>query len=285
MNTEDFPALYRSSDGLSVQAQNNYLRLMRFSLAFLILGSLTSLFSGSSEVFAIVSACILSLVVFISLILARKRYDITWYLTRAIAESVKTITWRYVMKAKPFNQSDPIARTNFLKDLNKILSQNRSGCCTVDDNEQITQKMIEIRNGTYQERLSIYLEKRVKDQSSWYIKKARYNATKTDQWFYAIIGMQFLAVLSALVRISEPQWNSIPTSVLTTMAASSLSWMQTKRYQELSSSYGLTANEIGIIKSDVPSVVNEVTLCKFVGDAENAFSREHTQWQARRDYN
>jgi hypothetical protein len=62
-----------------------------------------------------------------------------------------------------------------------------------------------------------------------------------------------------------------------------LSWMQAKRFSELAASYALAAHEISLIKEQslLPDTDEKFSL--FVGDAENAFSREHTQWVARKD--
>jgi len=45
----------------------------------------------------------------------------------------------------------------------------------------------------------------------------------------------------------------------------------------------LTAYEIGFIREQISNVSTDKELSDFVKDAENAFSREHTQWAARRD--
>ncbi len=57
----------------------------------------------------------------------RKPEDI-WYNGRAVAESVKTRTWRWVMKAEPYDkaESNEQIKREFLKDLKAILDQNRS---------------------------------------------------------------------------------------------------------------------------------------------------------------
>ena len=51
----------------------------------------------------------------------------------------------------------------------------------------------------------------------------------------------------------------------------------------VAASYALAAHEIGLIKEQslLPDTPEKFSL--FVGDAENAFSREHTQWVARKD--
>jgi hypothetical protein len=67
------------------------------------------------------------------------------------------------------------------------------------------------------------------------------------------------------------------------LAASTLSWIQAKRFSELSASYALAAHEISFIKEQAASIKKDDNLSQFVGDAENAFSREHTQWVARKD--
>lgn len=87
-----------------------------------------------------------------------------------------------------------------------------------------------------------------------------------------------------LIQIAKPTITLLPIDVAAVIASSILGWMQIKRYDELASAYGLTANEIGIIKSRYISVRTQDDLSAFVSDSENAFSREHTQWAARRDH-
>jgi hypothetical protein len=103
------------------------------------------------------------------------------------------------------------------------------------------------------------------------------------RFFLAVIIMNTIAVIFAIARIwfpSTPYW---PTDALVTLAATTLSWIQAKRFSELSASYALAAHEISLIKEQSLSVMTDDDLSQFVGDAENAFSREHTQWIARKD--
>ena len=74
-----------------------------------------------------------------------------------------------------------------------------------------------------------------------------------------------------------------PTDILVALAASVLSWMQAKRFSELAASYALAAHEIGLIREQAMLPGTDAEFSLFVGDAENAFSREHTQWVARQD--
>ena len=59
--------------------------------------------------------------------------------------------------------------------------------------------------------------------------------------------------------------------------------VQTKKYKELNKSYALASYEIGFITFQKKKVYSEEQLSDLVSNTENAFSREHTQWIARKD--
>ncbi|NKC17160.1 MAG: SLATT domain-containing protein [Gammaproteobacteria bacterium] len=62
----------------------------------------------------------------------------------------------------------------------------------------------------------------------------------------------------------------------------SSTWLQAKKHNELNSSYSLAIHEIGIIKGKAEFVETEEQFSDFVMSSENAFSKEHTQWVARK---
>jgi hypothetical protein len=226
---------------------------------------------------------------FISLLLALKRFDKLWYNGRAVAESVKTITWRYIMKAHPYNNSDEVLARHFLlQGLREILNQNKELCHIFDPNaatkDAISTRMSEIRNMSLDERKSIYLAFRVDDQRAWYSKKAGQNKKDALTWFVVLCVSQALALICVLVKIAKPSWRYLPVSVLILVASSALTWIQTKRYQELATAYSLAAHEICLLRQNIDSVSTESSFSAFVNDSETAFSREHTQWQARREH-
>ena len=75
----------------------------------------------------------------------------------------------------------------------------------------------------------------------------------------------------------------LPVEVIAVAASSVLTWLQTKKHNELSSSYSLTAHEIILIKSEINRIETEENLSEYIMNCENAFSREHTQWFARKN--
>ena len=84
-----------------------------------------------------------------------------------------------------------------------------------------------------------------------------------------------------LYRIKNPG-QGLPIEVVATAAGAVLTWLQGKKHNELNSSYALAAHEIVLIKGEALSVKSEKELAEFVFNSETAFSREHTQWAARK---
>ncbi|EBB1220390.1 SLATT domain-containing protein [Salmonella enterica] len=87
---------------------------------------------------------------------------------------------------------------------------------------------------------------------------------------------------SSIYSTKPVQAASLPTELITTIISALIGWVQIKKYNELSASYALTAHEIGLVKEQSYYISGEKDFLDFIRDAETAFSREHTQWQARR---
>lgn len=286
MLEQDFPALYRSADQLSLESQGHFFRALKTHLLMLVLAAILSIISIPHWSIAAFQLLALLAALGCSIYLFSMRPDKLWYAGRAVAESIKTVTWRYVCRAEPFHFDDAVARSDFRQTLRAIVEQNREVCQTLTDyldGAQITPAMEQMRGQALEKRREIYATNRVSDQLSWYAKKAGFNRRMSKGFFWALIFVNSIAVVMAIFRIVHSDLTFWPTDVFVAAAASLLSWMQAKRFSELASSYALAAHEISLIKeqSMLPETDSKFSL--FVGDAENAFSREHTQWVARKD--
>lgn len=89
------------------------------------------------------------------------------------------------------------------------------------------------------------------------------------------------ATILVILRIAKPDFEYWPVEVFAVVATAVMVWIQAKRFRELSSAYSLAAHETGVLRGELDNVTSEPDLSKFVGDAESAFSSEHTQWIAR----
>lgn len=285
----DYPALYQAADEASVSAQQKHLFIVRLYLGSLVLGGLFYPFTTTNKWTALIATILLSATLGLAVLQAFKDYEQTWYNGRAVAESVKTSTWRFMMRAEPYSDSDSVevVRREFCHDLKQILKQNRSLAEHIGGEAStrapISSKMNDVRSLGVEERLEIYNRERIDHQRKWYAKKYSSNKEKADHWFYGMIGLHAAAFVMLLIKIANPDLDVLPTQAAVIAGGSVLTWIRTKKYQENANAYSLTAHEIGIIKQEGASVESESELSDFVKDSENAFSREHTQWVARKD--
>ena len=284
-----YPSLYKVADVASLSAQKLHLRLTVAHALLLVLGTTMAVKSLPTKEYSLLIALVFFAALGLSLFLGVKKYEKSWYNGRAVAESIKTSTWRYVMRAAPFENVESVQtnKSEFRNLLNNILRANRElGECIgghQDTNEQITCEMDQVRALSVEERKNYYLNHRIDEQRIWYATKAAHNKKMQRIWFTAIVLAQAAAIGCVLARIAYPDWQYWPTDTLVLIASLCISWTQLKKFNELSSAYSLTAQEIGIIRGQSENIVEEKELSEFVNNAELAFSREHTQWVARQD--
>lgn len=288
-SSPDYPAVYWAADSESGKSQRRLLCVNRVALGLLLVGALCATIGVGGQTDAIVGAAL-----FLAS-LAFLWYDqvaspkAEWYSARALAESVKTLTWRFVMRAEPFaspeDQQNLIVFQTRLRDLlqqNKEIGSLLGGDVAAKD--QVTDWMRQTLAAKFEHKRSVYLTERIGEQRGWYGRKSGLNRKWNARSFAFMAAMYGIAVLLFMVRIASPDASFLPIEVVAVAAAGTATWRQLKRYDELARAYGLTAHEVGIIQSQFDSVRDEESLAAFVSDAENAFSREHTQWAARRDH-
>lgn len=290
MKNSDYPSLYQAANTCSINSQKSYLFWIKTYLVLLIISSGFSIYLSNGKVAGIIAAFLLLCTIGILIFQAYKRFDVTWYNGRAVSESIKTRTWRFMMRAEPYvdNENIDIVKKEYVNDLNEILIQNKSlGDSLLDESsitgETVTSVMLAVRKSTINERLAYYVENRIDEQRKWYAIKASFNKVHAKRWYFALIATHLIAIILILIQIACDTLNTLPTELFIVAASSILTWIQVKKYQDLSTAYTLTAHEIGLIREQSAFVKTEQDLSDFVKDSENAFSREHTQWIARKD--
>ncbi|POZ49687.1 DUF4231 domain-containing protein [Methylovulum psychrotolerans] len=287
INDQDLPGLYQAADGASLRAQSIYFWGLGVYLVLLLCAALVSFTWPTNILGALTSAALFLLTLGILIGLKVKKPDDIWYNGRAVAESVKTRSWRWMMQAEPYQDvgSHEITSKQFISDLKSILIQNRSLSHELTSStsvlDPISTKMNAVRQLSLPERLEIYQEQRINNQANWYSKKSIFNKKRAFQWFCASVILHAIAIIMLFYRITEPT-ASVPVEVIATAAGTVLTWLQAKKHGELNSSYGLAAHEIVLIKGEALSVKCEKEFSEFVINSESAFSREHTQWTARK---
>lgn len=284
-----YPALYKAASDMSATSQNLYHRLLMSEYALLFLAAVLSMITSPGSLFQSIHALAFVALVVLLLYRYKTKPEQDWYKGRALAESIKTSTWRYCLRASPFEDVSDVRvrRSEFRNHLREILRANRFiGDRIPPDSaadDQITSSMDDIRALSLEQRKQFYMEHRIREQRKWYTDKAGYNKLAAKRWVIACTTIYAGAIVLLVVRPSVPEWNIWPFEPLIVLASSIIGWMQIKKFNELTSAYTLTAHEIGIIQGRLDEVDSEEDLSEFINEAELAFSREHTQWVARQN--
>lgn len=284
-----YPDLFQAADSASQQAQRLNFRLIMAEYTLLI-G--TALLAMIGTVYPLNSGVYVAMFIGLGGIATAAhimRPDHKWYHSRAMAESVKSVAWSYMMRAAPFADTEDAAdlRARFTKRLDAILTNSRSLGAPVAPNAtsqgQITNAMKHVRKKSIAERLATYLKERVDNQCEWYLAKSEMNNRRAFFWYLAIIAIYVLPAVAILALGGDAVEENWPAySLFLLLGSCALGWTKAKRFRELAASYALTVQEITILKTTAEDVKTETDISGFVESAERAFSREHTQWVARR---
>lgn len=283
----DYPALFQSADAASDAKQRLFLRLVKIEYLALFIAAILFMEVFVGATFYLLYALVFLFALAALLTRALMKPEQHWYRCRALAESVKTLTWRYMMHAQPFDgvPEPAAARAEFRNHLQLLLDENRSRAELIasdgSDASQITTEMERVRGLPLNERKAFYSSDRVQDQRSWYSRRAGENKRAATKWVSIGVGAYIVAIVLALSRIEFPAWQIWPIEPVIVFASSLIGWMQIKKFNELGAAYTVAAHEIGVIAPRVEDIASEVEFSECVNDAELAFSREHTMWIAR----
>ncbi|MFC3603545.1 DUF4231 domain-containing protein [Deinococcus soli (ex Cha et al. 2016)] len=292
IDNQDLPKLFNIADSASKRSQNYHVWFSGFVLALSFFAAVASSYAGQNtlikNILAWASLIIFILSFFITLYLDRAKFEWSWYNGRAIAESVKTKSWRFMMHSDPYlcDLNIASASTAFKNDIQKIISAHQGFAKIIRSNDPeenlITPRMIEIRNLNFEDRKNIYLNERVINQKKWYYAKADFNNSRAGSWYFVILAMQFTGVIFSIVGILNQNMEFNILSLIAALISASIAWLQIKRHQDLANSYAVAGEELSRIQLEVDSI-DEASFPIFVSNTENAISREHTLWIAKRD--
>ena len=293
MNAKDYPAGYVVSDQKAVMLERNYFRLLKTELILFVGVSLVGILAAIpgtrlDRPWAIAAAILIAGAFLVLWRIRQRRLERKWFQYRAVAESMKTATWRYMMQAPPFESpgEEGDVDKKFLATL-RAIRLDRAGV-EVPAHEagaagdEITGFMRTMRKLPVEERKSIYLRERVGDQEQWYEGKSGQNRRSARRWLSLILATQVLAIALAFVRIVYPHVPLSPVSFLMTGASSMLAWTQSRRHEDLVEPYAVAVQELSELRGLGKSVTDSQSLRRFVSDVEETISREHTKWLARR---
>ncbi|WP_438453000.1 DUF4231 domain-containing protein [Streptomyces asiaticus] len=284
---DDFPALYRAADANSLRGQRRYLRVMRFQLGALVIAAafgVVALRAGGTDVAAVVASVAFGAALVSDVYMLKERPDRQWYAGRALAESTKTLTWRYMVGGSPLGaaeltveQAEDLLLARFAEieaDVEPVLLIPDHG-----SPEQVTEGMRRTRALPLEQRRELYLRARIRDQQEWYGTKARWNERRATLWSVTLATLELLGLTAGVLK-ADGVIDIDLLGLAAALAAAGAAWVQTKQHQNLATAYAMAHHELATIGSRVRHMRTEEDWASFVGGSEDAVSREHTLWRA-----
>lgn len=205
-----------------------------------------------------------------------------WYAGRALAESAKTLAWRFAAKSDPFfgYLEDAELRAVMRERLSQIAEKGKDRITLTSDKPDITGAMVTIRQLPFEQRRGIYIELRVRNQRSWYANKA--HRCKKFAWRLRmiLIAGEVAAVIATAGR-AFGAWPLDVSGILAALVASGAAWYSLRQYSSLASAYSVASAELAMAIGRLQDS-NEEDWSLTVADTEEAISREHTMWLASR---
>ncbi|WP_255310712.1 DUF4231 domain-containing protein [Streptomyces viridosporus] len=292
LREEDLPSLFQAADRGSLAGQRHYLAGTRLRLALVLvaaLGSLTSVHFGDVRIdwAALLAAVALCASIITEVVLIQTGPERVWYDGRALAESAKTLAWKYAVGGAPFRigagtDADGRADELLSSRLEELLTTARPEAGLLPDGGvQVGERMRALRSAPLDARQRAYVRGRLEGQHAWYLAKAHYHRRRAVLWRVVMLSGEAVGLLFATLRATEVLEVDL-AGLAATVVAAAAAWLETRQHSTLSRAYTVTAQELAVVRVRLAAPHSEESWGDAVKDAEDAISREHTMWQASR---
>lgn len=281
------PGVHDAADTASARGQETYLALSAARLISLLVaavaGAVTFAASPGQGLgwLVLVAFCIAGISETALIAMQPER---AWYAGRALAESTKTLAWRYAVGAQPFplTLQDDQAELLLRNRISQVLERGKDRLEVDSKPLVVTPSMKQLRASGFEDRRDAYLRLRTREQREWYSAKASYNARWATVGRYVLLGGEFGAVVASALALHAERLIDF-AGIIAAVVASGAAWLAIKQHSQLTSAYRVAAVELAL-QEEVLGSVTEREWSQAVADAEEAISREHTMWLASRGH-
>lgn len=287
LTDEHLPSPFKAADTASLRGQSQYARATKLRLSFAVLAAvLAAMTFQVGDTWDLAALCVA--LTFIATLLTEVWLLVTkperaWYDGRAFAESIKTLSWRYAVAAKPFSLQSPDSEIDrlFITEVSKVIGEAPSDSIAITAPVHITERMQEVRQSPLSVRRKVYLEWRIEDQLKWYAGKAKFNSSLAGRWRVVLIVIEGAGITAAMLKAGGVMSFDLPGIVAALLGAGS-AWFAVRQYESLGRAYTFAANDLSIVHARLQSIDSDDDWEREAADAEEAISREHTMWRASR---
>ncbi|MBM7460271.1 DUF4231 domain-containing protein [Rhodococcus coprophilus] len=287
----DYPYLFRAADKASLEGQRSYVQTTRTRLLLLGGAALTGVFSwtvewgeiGPINVPALFGVLAFVLTLVLELDTWKNRPDKSWYDGRAVAESAKTLIWKFAVGGNPFPA--PLEEVDAMRALLKRMKSIREKFLDLElhpvQAPEISDWMLVLRRSSFEHRRQSYLEARIDQQKKWYSDKARLNKRQAERWRLVLIILELSGVGISLAAALSLDLTQIAAAIAA-LVTGVLAWTQTKQYDFNYRAYSAALSDLTSAEAKLSLADTEESWAREVDDAEEAISREHVVWLATR---
>ncbi|MDQ1770764.1 SLATT domain-containing protein [Labilibaculum sp. A4] len=284
------PDSYEYFNDLSKLCQARYLLILKWQLILLLSIAIISSIPELPEIYTkikhLIELVLILTVLILMIVQYKSNYMDGWQKSRFLAESILSSSWLLLFKIDIYDSTWNNALTLFHKRIQEMKSE-----ITVDDYLKfVTQKSndndspIWIKDNfdiEIKDKVEFYIRERINDQEAYYYKKTKYNTRQSLNYFWFGVGAMGLGALLTVLTIANiiPEFSYL--GLFTTISASLFSWKQTKRFEELSSTYSVAVEELKDFKKKLLLDNSEVRVKEIIYDTEKSISREHKLWVSK----
>lgn len=284
----DLPGLFEAADAASLAGQRQYVKAVRFRLILAIVAAVTGVISWKVgargiDLAAIGTAIALVAISLTELNVTSVRPADQWYDGRALAESAKSLAWRYGVGGVPFaKQGDEASvQRRFIEQMACLLEEAPNTSIKPSRRSVVTEQMSALRASDLATRKAAYLRSRIADQQEWYARKAKLNEKLAGRWRTALVAIEVVGIAAAIGK-AIGYVNLDLAGIVAAVIAAGTAWTSLRQFSTLARAYTFATNELTIARSRLELVTDEAGWAEEVADSEEAVSREHTMWRASR---
>lgn len=275
------PEAYAVASVASAKGQRWFKRLTRASLALLILAAIGGVIEHPWGGWLSAAAFLASIVLTALAVYQKTEQD--WYDGRASAESIKSLTFKYAVGGEPFETAAQDAEKRFGEALASLLDELRDLSSAIPPAPlgPVLGDLRQLRGKSLATRRSVYREQRIEDQRNWYSRRAREHRATALGWRIVMFASQAAGLAGAALK----GLNLVDVdlmSIFATVAAATAAWIAAGDFTETARAYDFASLEVGQALEKLDHSDSEEGWARFVADCEQAMSREHTMWLARR---
>ena len=284
--TMTYPSVFTGADQASTSAQSRYVVVNGARLVLAVGAAVLALFAGEVvegkvEIYSLLAALAFLGALGMEVWLLADRPERTWYDGRALAESVKTLTWRFAVGGLPFPAGTTKADAAFTTEVAALLEHSGEMDLPIGAGPLVTDEMRSLRESPLAARRSAYLQGRLGDQQAWYTGKAASHRMRTSFWKLFLVAIEIAGVGAAFAN-AFGAFDVDLASVISSAIGAGCAWLAVRQHELLARAYGFAAFELGVVATRLQLVEDEERWAAEVASAEGAISREHTMWRAAR---